>query len=171
MLIENQQVYFVQGKTLGLIKIGIAANVAKRLYALKIGSPDMLDLLLVLPICNQPTKQAEKNLHRKFKALRHHGEWFNPGPELLAYIEECKQTLAQCPNLALTVYAPPKTYKKKKRAKAGTPTAVKRLEEAEARKEAAKQRIAKRLAVRLAATERGDKASNLATQPNAVPGA
>jgi hypothetical protein len=79
-------VYFLKAEGLGLIKIGIAADVASRLAALQTGSPDNLVLLGV--IRSADPRALERHLHEEFGASRVRGEWFEPTPELIARIEQ-----------------------------------------------------------------------------------
>lgn len=92
-----QEVYFVQAKELKLIKIGVSENLKLRLMDMQVGSPDMLEVLLSFSIHGQSARMAESNLHLKFKACNAHNEWFKPSEELLAFIEEHKQLLAEGP--------------------------------------------------------------------------
>lgn len=78
-----RSVYFVQPVDGGPIKIGIAANVASRLSGLQTGSPVELRVLGIIPGV-RPSREAE--LHERFASTRKHGEWFEPTPELMAYI-------------------------------------------------------------------------------------
>lgn len=78
-------VYFIQPVAGGLIKIGIASNVTARLSGLQTGSPVELRVIGVIRGVDQT---AEAGLHLRFAASRKHGEWFEPTPELLAYIAE-----------------------------------------------------------------------------------
>jgi len=75
-------VYFIQGAD--KIKIGISQSPKKRLATLQCTSPIPLKMLA---ICKGGTK-LEKKLHKQFKHLRSHGEWFRAEPELLSYIEQ-----------------------------------------------------------------------------------
>jgi hypothetical protein len=77
-------VYFIQPVDGGLIKIGVARNVKKRLAAHQIGSPVILRLLLAIP----GDASLESIMHSRFGRLRRHGEWFEPAPLLLQFIEE-----------------------------------------------------------------------------------
>jgi hypothetical protein len=90
-------VYFVQAVELRLIKIGSAKRVWRRLSAIRVGSPDRLNLLGVIPT-DQPVK-LERELHEAFDYARSHGEWFNPNPELLALIAEHTERPAEEPFL------------------------------------------------------------------------
>lgn len=80
--VVNRFVYFIQADT-GLIKIGVASNVKKRLGQLRGASPVPLTLLLAVPA----GAIFEYNMHHKFRQFRVHGEWFSPASELLAEIE------------------------------------------------------------------------------------
>lgn len=84
---EDGYVYFVQGMAGGLIKIGHALNVTKRLAELQTGSP--VWLLVLATIAGSPVD--ERAFHRRFQHLRHHGEWFTPAHDLLAVIEAAQQ--------------------------------------------------------------------------------
>lgn len=84
--IASKYVYFVQAKTLGLIKIGVATEPHDRLYTLRISSPDELTLLGV--IRDDAAFGHEHGLHRRFAEHNSHGEWFRPAPAILAYIEQ-----------------------------------------------------------------------------------
>ena len=76
-------VYFIQGQTTRLIKIGqTRGNVHKRLAALQGGSPDKLKMLKVI----DAEYDFEKTLHIKFDSIRSHGEWFYPSRGLMAFI-------------------------------------------------------------------------------------
>lgn len=75
-------VYFFQAIDGGAIKIGKADAPLRRLAATQAHSPVRLRMLGTLP----GGKRREYELHRRFKASRLHGEWFEPTPELLAEI-------------------------------------------------------------------------------------
>lgn len=80
-------IYFIQGETTKLIKIGLTAGRAEgRLFTLQTGSPDKLVLLKAVPA----PAAMERMLHERFAAARRHGEWFEPTAELLAYIAELR---------------------------------------------------------------------------------
>jgi DNA-binding XRE family transcriptional regulator len=76
--------YFAKGSITGLVKIGRAANVKRRLRQLQHGSPDELILLGVAPDSIFP----EGEMHKKFSQERLHGEWFTPSPRLMQFIAE-----------------------------------------------------------------------------------
>ena len=75
-------VYFIQGATTGLIKIGYAGAVAHRLFNLQCGSPDLLHLLAI----ERAPQSREAELHLQFAPWRLHGEWFAPAETLIQYI-------------------------------------------------------------------------------------
>lgn len=75
-------VYFVGGDV-GGVKIGFAVNVELRLRDLQCGSPVKLAVLATVP--GMP--KDEREYHKRFKAARQHGEWFERTPELLAEID------------------------------------------------------------------------------------
>lgn len=74
-------VYFV--RTGGAIKIGFSAKVGRRLSGLQTGHHRKLSLIGYLP----STGNEELDLHEKFKHLHIRGEWFDAGPDLLAFID------------------------------------------------------------------------------------
>jgi hypothetical protein len=83
---NERVVYFVQSAANGKIKIGkTTGNPAGRMYGLRCGSADELNLLGVI---RDAPEALEKDLHRRFAASRERGEWFRPSPDLIAYVEE-----------------------------------------------------------------------------------
>jgi hypothetical protein len=82
---DRRDVYFIQAEQGGLIKIGVAGNPRDRLRTLQHTSPVRLRILAVIRAVGQA---HETELHQQFAAIRSHGEWFEPTPELLAYIAE-----------------------------------------------------------------------------------
>ena len=82
---ENSFIYFIQGETTGLIKIGKTnGGVEERMTNLQTGSPDFLRIIGVTfePYSN------EYGLHCLFSQYRKHGEWFMPSEEIIEYIEK-----------------------------------------------------------------------------------
>jgi hypothetical protein len=79
-----ETLYVLRALGLGLIKIGIANDLAARMRALRTASPDKL---LVLFTIARGGKAMERELHQRFAADRAHGEWFRPSPALMAFIE------------------------------------------------------------------------------------
>lgn len=79
-------VYFVQAKNNGLIKIGFTSNLKSRLSDLSSMSPVPLELLAFTEgDCN-----LERELHSTFANHRSHGEWFYPSDELIRFIGSIK---------------------------------------------------------------------------------
>lgn len=76
-------VYFVQRER--LIKIGFSVNPVKRAGALN------AVILATVP----GERHVEREMHLRFAHLRQYGEWFEPGPDLLAYINELRSKLQQ----------------------------------------------------------------------------
>jgi hypothetical protein len=77
-------VYFIRGEGTGLVKIGVADDPRTRLRDLSIGSPVALTLLGQTP----GNEAIERALHKRFAALRAHGEWFRETHELASFIAE-----------------------------------------------------------------------------------
>ena len=80
---DNGVVYFIRGVATGLIKIGWAQDVFKRMRVLQANSPDKLELLGGF----LGGVRDEDAIHEKFKDDRSHNEWFRPTPKLLMFIE------------------------------------------------------------------------------------
>lgn len=76
-------IYFVQGESTGLIKIGLATDPLHRIRSLQAASPDKLIMLKIIT----GDKKTEFELHRRFQADRKHGEWFCPSHRLISFIE------------------------------------------------------------------------------------
>jgi hypothetical protein len=76
-------VYFIQAKSGGPIKIGTAENVFRRLRGLQQGNASRLRIVATMP----GDRGLEQELHQRFRAFRMHGEWFEPGEELLGFIK------------------------------------------------------------------------------------
>lgn len=76
-------IYFVQGETTRLIKIGYTQGApAIRLAQLQSSSPDKLLMLAVA----HGTEEDEHTIHAFFKGLRCHYEWFKPEAALIEFI-------------------------------------------------------------------------------------
>lgn len=77
-------IYFIQDES-GPVKIGWTSDrkrPTERLIGLQAGNPRTLSLLGVV----SGTLEDEAQLHAQFEHAHIRGEWFNPVPELLAYI-------------------------------------------------------------------------------------
>jgi len=76
-------IYFIQGELTERIKIGFTARfIEQRMQDLQTGSPDKLLFLGGLP----GDVNEENAMHYRFRKFRLHGEWFEPGPELVEFI-------------------------------------------------------------------------------------
>lgn len=80
-------VYFIEAEN-GSIKIGTALDVPRRFRAIQSCSP--LPLRIAGVMAGGMRREAE--IHRRFRASRLHGEWFESTPELLALIGDCRGT-------------------------------------------------------------------------------
>lgn len=78
---HNGYVYLIRNAQAGRLKIGYSNNPAGRLRTLQTGSAEYLELLRFIP----GTQNDEKNLHKRFKALRIHHEWFQDSPAIHHY--------------------------------------------------------------------------------------
>lgn len=78
------QIYFIQNKETGLVKIGYASDVRQRFGAVQSASGSKLELLAHFP-GGKPEEQA---LHEKLAAHRIRGEWFAPAPAVMACVAE-----------------------------------------------------------------------------------
>jgi len=83
-------VYFIQEGSEGPIKIGFASNPHDRFRTIQGSNPRGLFLRLLLA----GTQIEEGALHSRFQHLHLRGEWFHPGPDLLALIADPPDQLA-----------------------------------------------------------------------------
>lgn len=79
-------VYFLQGKSTGLIKIGWTAVLTRRIANLRGSTAEIVELLATVP----GDVSLEAYLHERFAADRVRGEWFSPSRGLLAFVAEVK---------------------------------------------------------------------------------
>lgn len=76
-------VYFIRSEKNHAIKIGFTAGkIEDRLTALQTAHPHKLQVLAT----SRGSREYEKALHERFAGLRLEGEWFEPHPDLLAFI-------------------------------------------------------------------------------------
>lgn len=80
----KEWVYFVQQGADGPIKIGYSKDPVARFVSLQTGSAVQHRYLGNIP----GTRETERTLHARFWGAHVRGEWFDPTPELLAYIDE-----------------------------------------------------------------------------------
>ena len=78
----EKYVYFIQSSATKYIKIGSTHNVKKRIKQLSNSSSEPLVLLGKI----KGGKKLETELHRKFSAINHCGEWFCPDKKLIDFI-------------------------------------------------------------------------------------
>lgn len=83
---RNTYIYFIQSNIGGPIKIGLSDNPDLRLEEIQRMSPFKLQILAT----TIGDYKLENELHKRFKHLRYHDEWFEPGKELLNYISEAR---------------------------------------------------------------------------------
>ena len=80
---DEGYVYFIMSDKTQAIKIGFTGgNVKNRLSALQTAHPYKLKVLATL----NGNRSYEKELHQRFAQFRLEGEWFEPHPDLLAFI-------------------------------------------------------------------------------------
>jgi hypothetical protein len=93
-------IYFIRALTGGPIKIGTAANPWQRVATLQTGNPQKLCVVAVI----HGGKPEESNLHSRFAACRTQGEWFNPAPDLCAYIDGIRAAQREAPPTPMPAY-------------------------------------------------------------------
>lgn len=69
-------VYFATARELGMVKIGYAKDVSRRLSFLQTGCPAKLEMEAVI----DGGKDLERSLHEVFRPYRKRGEWFDLAP-------------------------------------------------------------------------------------------
>lgn len=77
-------VYFLQCTETQKIKIGHAGDVAQRIREIQVYSPTELRPIALAV----GGREREAELHRRYAAVRSHGEWFYPTYALLKFIRE-----------------------------------------------------------------------------------
>jgi hypothetical protein len=75
-----RQVYFIQARTLGHVKIGISADASRRIADLQVGCPDELVVRGVFLV--EDAEAFETMFHSRFAHLHIRGEWFRNDREL-----------------------------------------------------------------------------------------
>ncbi len=97
--------YFIRDSATGLIKIGKAVDLMVRIETLQ--GESVAPLVLVGYVSTKAIevfpeerrerwRHTETLLHRRFAHLRLHREWFQPAPDLLAFIAE-RATVVEVP--------------------------------------------------------------------------
>lgn len=82
--IDCDGVYFFYAESLGLMKIGVSRNIAKRFRQLQQGFPAVLTVFQVI----EGDDVVEKECHQTFAGVRVRGEWFTATPDLLEHVRE-----------------------------------------------------------------------------------
>ena len=77
-------IYFIQASKSKLIKIGCTSNVRQRVWDLRRSFPEDINILKII----KGSFKDETELHKKFKSLNEYNEWYNPGENLLDFIEK-----------------------------------------------------------------------------------
>jgi hypothetical protein len=81
---EKMDIYFIQSKLNGLIKIGVTGNFKKRLKQLEMAQGcDLVPLCII-----KGSMKLEQEFHKLFNDYREKGEWFNPNKKLLLFIDK-----------------------------------------------------------------------------------
>ncbi len=83
-------IYFVQNKARNAVKIGFSENLEARLKVLQTVSLDPLELIGTI----EGDRDAEKELHKKFKDFKIRGEWFLMDSELKDFVRDYVAPLA-----------------------------------------------------------------------------
>jgi hypothetical protein len=78
-------VYYVKNVRTGLIKIGRAKHIHRRVEQLRCATDDQLVLLAYEPEYGT----VEQERHRQFKEDRSYREWFRPSAELVNHVQRC----------------------------------------------------------------------------------
>jgi hypothetical protein len=82
-------IYFAQAGENGPVKIGYTENRDRRMREVQGMNGEVLTVLATLP----GGRKREAELHRRFAHLRRHGEWFEPGPELMDYVRNVRDAV------------------------------------------------------------------------------
>ena len=85
----HKKTYFLLAPQVGLVKIGSSEHPLARLTALRTMNAAETEPLVILHV-------LEHELHEKFAADRHHGEWFCITQAMIDYFDEIKEHHAAC---------------------------------------------------------------------------
>lgn len=92
----RSSVYFIQcGDCNGFVKIGTSYNPRKRWEHYQVGCPYVLKFIGIM----YGSKQLEAKLHEMFRDYNVRGEWFEPVPELIEFIETNTEPLGELATL------------------------------------------------------------------------
>lgn len=82
---DGPHIYFLRGY--GRVKVGTTRKPGKRLDEIQVSSPVPLSVLLIMP----GDVILERRIHRRFRSIRQHGEWFLATPEFLEFVESLRK--------------------------------------------------------------------------------
>jgi hypothetical protein len=88
----SKDLYFIECKETGRIKIGISNNPHQRLIALQPTCSTKLELICIVPYGD---RELEAHLHKKFAHIKSHYEWFNSDTELISMIKDFNEILCR----------------------------------------------------------------------------
>lgn len=81
-IVRPANLYAMRSVASGNIKIGIAADVGRRLISMRSHTWDEIEL-----VCSVPSSRSEeRDAHLLLAASRIRGEWYKPSPEVLAWV-------------------------------------------------------------------------------------
>ena len=113
-------VYFVRAGNKGAIKIGVAANIERRMATMQTGNAFKLNLMARIPCDNRlQAQELEKRIHSFFKRQRIRGEWFQGNIDFRKLNEQVVDLdeTASALNRETGSYVHVKNAKKKRRAR------------------------------------------------------
>lgn len=88
-------VYLIGPESASPLKVGIAANIDKRLCSLQIGNWQPLKVHHTVSVTATQAAAVERHMHREFKAKRLRGEWFDiPLEDAKVALEEIAEAYA-----------------------------------------------------------------------------
>jgi hypothetical protein len=102
-------IYFIQDTGSRAIKIGVSRSPRERLADLQTAHPARLVLLGIM----DGMQNEERALHSKFDRV--HGEWFEPTPDLMSFIQKSAITAQSFSSVALSVTGQPHVISSPKR--------------------------------------------------------
>lgn len=82
---SRRGVYFVQAGDAGPVKIGVSADVDKRITELQVSAPSELRLLAVI---SDAGADVERRLHTEYADELMRGEWYRPCERLMALVQK-----------------------------------------------------------------------------------
>jgi hypothetical protein len=87
---NNGLIYFIQHGENGPLKIGFTrGSIKTRLNTLQVGNPVLLSVVKVV----DGTPSHELDIHDMFGRSKIRGEWFEPTPELLKFIDRSPRSV------------------------------------------------------------------------------